>query len=131
MDPESVIESSVEIAQQKGLSIVAHKWGIRLIEDKWVCRSGSCCPLGAVLLDHQLVFLKDDPSLFSGGTVGIDLRDVRFNPSFCIIELLKVDYTWLEAFYIGIQNLKLGYYSDRKAHDLGLKYYHKYGSVIV
>lgn len=131
MDPELVIEKSIKLAQQNGLKIIANKWGIRLIDDKWVCPSGACCPLGATLLDHQLVFKQDDPSLFQGGTVGIDLRDVRKNPSYCITKLLKVEYTWLEAFYIGIQNSPLGYYSDYIAHDLGLKYYQKYGGIIV
>lgn len=104
MDPESIIESSIKHAQQNGLNIIANKWGVRLIDDRWVCPSGSCCPLGATLLEHQLVFKEDDPSLFKGGSVGIDLRDVRKNPSFCIIELLKVDYDWLQAFYIGTLN---------------------------
>jgi len=131
MNPESVIESSIEAAQQNGLLIIANKWGIRLINDAWVCPSGACCPLGATLLEHQLVFKQDDPSLFQGGTVGIDLRDVRKNPSYCIIKLLNVDYDWLQAFYLGIQNMKLGYYTDTKAYDLGLKYYHKYDSIIM
>lgn len=131
MSIESVIESSIEVAQQNGLIIIAHKWGIRLFNEEWICKSGYCCPLGATLLEHQLVIPADDPSLFKGGTVGIDLRDVRMNPSYCIVKLLEVDYEWLQSFYLGIQNMKLGYYSDTKAYDLGLKYYQEYGGVII
>jgi len=118
MSPEKVIDSSIEIAQQKGLIIITNKWGIRLIGDRWVCPSGACCPLGATLLEYQLVFKEDDPSLFKGAGVGTDLRDVRFNPSYCITKLLNVDYDWLQAFYVGIQNSHIGYYFDLKANDL-------------
>lgn len=131
MNPESVIESSIVVAQQKGLKIIAHKWGIRLINEEWVCRSGYCCPLGATLLEHQLVIPHDHPSMFKGGQADTDLRDVRKNPSFCIIKLLEVDYEWLQAFYLGIQNMKLGYHCNPKAYDLGLKYHQKYGGIII
>lgn len=123
MNIEETIDDAVGDAQQHGIEIVGHIWGIQNIENKWVLNKNQCCPLAAVLLKHQIIFLEDH---FLYVPRAIDLRDVRFNPTYSICEFFKVSPEWVCAFFHGINNSKIGYYSDEVAHALGYKYYMKF-----
>jgi hypothetical protein len=120
MNIESTIDEAIEEAQQSGIEIVCHIWGIQNINNQWKLNNNKCCPLGAVLLKHQTIFLAED---FLYVPKCIDLRDVRFNPTHSICELFKVSPEWVYAFFHGITNSKIGYYSDDAARRLGYKYH--------
>jgi len=121
MEIAQTIADAVEEAEQQGLVIVNDRWGIRNIEHKWVCVGGVCCPLGAVLLKHNLTF-PESHFLYNPPT---DLRNVRFNPSYSITQLFNVDLEWINSFFHGLMNSKIGYYSNLEAHKLGLIYFEK------
>ena len=122
MDIESTISDSVEDAQRSGIIIVTNKWGIRNIENKWVCLNNECCPLGAVLLKHNLTFPE---SHFLS-----HLQNVRFNPAYSITQLFDVDLEWIHSFFHGLFNAKVCWYGNDVARQLGLQYYQKFGSNI-
>jgi|SRR5579885_1511615 len=126
MDIESTIADSVEDAQRSGIIIVTDKWGIRNIEDKWVCLNNECCPLGAVLLKHNLTF-PESHFLYNPPT---DLRNVRFNPAYSISKLFDVDPEWVQSFFHGLINAKICWYNNESARQLGLQYYEKFGRSI-
>ena len=123
MDIPQTIAEAVEEAEQQGLIIVTNRWGIRNINDKWVSLAGECCPLGAVLLKHNLTF-PESHFLYAPPT---DLRNVRFNPAYSIIKLFDVELEWVQSFFHGLYNSKICYYSDETARQLGLQYLQKYG----
>lgn len=129
MNIEIMIDEAVEQAQQRGITIVHDKWGIRNIDNEWVCLDNYCCPLGTTLLKHQYIYREEQ--LFKGGQPNIDLRNVRFNPFHSLIALFKVEEDWFISFMAGISNSHVGYYSDFKAYDLGFKYYKKFGQIII
>lgn len=120
MDIESTIADAVEDAQRSGIIIVTHKWGIRNIENKWVCLNNECCPLGAVLLKHNLTFPE---SHFL-----VHLQNVRFNPAYSITQLFDVDLEWIHSFFHGLFNSKICWYGNDQARQLGLEYYQKFSS---
>lgn len=125
---ELMIEEAVEEAQRQGLSIVTDKWGIKLVDDKWTCKSNYCCPLGAVLLKHQLVFPEEHFLYFP---TGVDTRKVRHSAIYAILNFLHVNEEWYNSFIAGISNSKISYYSDTTAYELGAKYYKKFGKSII
>jgi hypothetical protein len=119
MDIESTISEAVEEAQRNGIKIVTDKWGIRNIENKWTCLNGECCPLGAVLLKHNLTFPASDfPK---------EMWTLPYNPSYSIIKLFEVDIEWIQSFFHGLFNSKICWYGNQKSRDLGLEYFKKFG----
>jgi hypothetical protein len=124
MNIEITIDSSISFVKKQGIKIVTDFWGIRNVEDKWVSLNNMCCPLGAVLLEHQKIFLESQ--LFKGAQANIDLRDVRFNPAHSIINLFHVDIAWVNSFSHGLVDSKIRYYKYQSVRDLGYKYHQIY-----
>jgi hypothetical protein len=123
MDIALTIAEAVDEAEQQGIIIVTDRWGIRNVEHKWICLASQCCPLGAVLLKHNLTF-PESHFLYNPPT---DLRNVRFNPSYSIIKLFDVEPEWINSFFHCLFNSRVCYYGDQVARDLGLEYFQKYG----
>lgn len=119
-----MIDSSITLAKKQGIQIVTDFWGIRNVDNKWVSLNNLCCPLGAVLLEHQKVFLESE--LFRGTQPNIDLRDVRFQPALSIMNLFRVDMAWVNSFTHGLIDAKIRYYKYQSIRDLGYKYHQLY-----
>ncbi len=119
MDIEIIIDQAIEDAQAQGIQIVSHVWGIQNIDGKWKLNRNECCPLGATLLKHNLTFPAEH---FLYVPKAIDLRDVRFNPTYSITQLFNVDIEWVNSFIHGVQDMKIGYFANLSARNLGFKY---------